>query len=116
MPECQCHKVHYEVMTFIYPRRFLLASYHHLLLLPFLPRRPMSISDTVSSRTSRASRKEKRSLEVQASQASRAIDALIEVSARRVPSRRELLSRAPSTSPSVASARDTLSATSQVRR
>ncbi|KAL1750304.1 guanine nucleotide binding protein, alpha subunit [Schizophyllum commune] len=55
----------------------------------------MSISDTVSSRTSRASRKEKRSLEVQASQASRAIDALIEVSARRVPSRRELLSRAP---------------------
>ncbi|KAL1719209.1 guanine nucleotide binding protein, alpha subunit [Schizophyllum commune] len=55
----------------------------------------MSISDTVSSRTSRASRKEKRSLEVQASQASRAIDALIEVSAQRVPSRRELLSRAP---------------------
>ncbi|KAL1745357.1 guanine nucleotide binding protein, alpha subunit [Schizophyllum fasciatum] len=40
---------------------------------------PVSVStDTASSRTSRASRKEKRSLEVQASQNSRAIDALIE--------------------------------------
>ncbi|KAL1675945.1 guanine nucleotide binding protein, alpha subunit [Schizophyllum commune] len=55
----------------------------------------MSISDTVSSRTSRASRKEKRSLEVQASQASRAIDALIEHESERRKRARHALSDIP---------------------